>query len=133
MTPDALREAVLRMEKARGRAGRQDPERATEAWTALVGGRWSLVDRFERGGRRFLVARPNLHQLRDPRALSPRERAVAHLAALGKSNKLIAYELGLAGSTIATHLSAALRKLGATSRVDLVRLIAQLGDEDASR
>ncbi|MGE5182301.1 MAG: helix-turn-helix transcriptional regulator [Acidobacteriota bacterium] len=123
----ALRDAVARIEGARGRARRTEPERATEAWTALVAGRWSLVDRFERGGRRFVVARKNPHGLADPRGLGERERAIAHLAALGKSNKLIAYELGLAESTIATHLASAMRKLRARSRVDLVRLLAALG------
>jgi DNA-binding CsgD family transcriptional regulator len=123
---DALRDAVLRIERARGKARRTDAEGATEAWTALVSGRWSLVDRFERGGRRFLVARRNGHALPDPRALGERERAVAHLAALGKSNKLVAYELGLAESTVATHLASAMRKLGAKSRVGLVGLLAQL-------
>lgn len=124
---ETLREAVVRQEHARGRGRKTEPERATEAWTALVSGRWSLVDRFERGGRRFIVARRNQHELADPRALSDRERAVAHLVALGKSNKLVAYELGLGESTIATHLSSAMHKLGATSRVELVRLISALG------
>ncbi len=123
----ALREAVLRSERARGRARRSEPELATEAWTALVAGRWSLVDRFERGGRRFIVARKNAHGIADPRGLGDRERTIAHLAALGKSNKLIAYELGLAESTIATHLASAMRKLRARSRVDLVRLLAAMG------
>ncbi len=123
----ALRAAVQRTEKARGKLRRTDPERATDAWTALVSGRWSLVDRYERGGRRYIVARRNEHAVRDPRALTQRERAVAHLAALGKSNKLIGYELGLAGSTIGSHLSTVMRKLGAGSRVELIQMIHQLG------
>lgn len=121
---ELLRDAAVRQDRARGRLRRQDSEGATEAWTALVSGRWSLVDRFERGGRHYLVARRNEHGIRDPRALAPRERTVASLVALGKSNKLIAYELGLAESTIATHLSSAMRKLGVSSRVDLVRLLS---------
>ena len=103
------------MEKARGKQRKTDPEGATDAWNGLVTGRWSLVDRFERDGRRYIVARRNEHHLPDPRALTPRERAVAHLAALGKSNKLIGYELGISASTIAGHLSAAMKKLGATA------------------
>ena len=123
---EALRDAVLRSEKSRGKQRKTDPEGATEAWTALVGGRWSLVDRFERGGRRYVVARRNEHTLPDPRALTPRERAIAHLAALGKPNKLIGYELGLSVSTIGSHLSTVMRKLGAKSRVDLIQLVAGL-------
>lgn len=124
---ESLRDAVLRTEKSRGRMRRTDPEGATEAWTALVSGRWSLVDRFESDGRRYIVARRNEHVLPDPRALTPRERAIAHLAALGKSNKLIGYELGIAESTVGSHLSLAMRKLGAKSRGDLIRLLAALG------
>ncbi|NVB85609.1 MAG: helix-turn-helix transcriptional regulator [Kofleriaceae bacterium] len=122
----AVRDAVLRQERSRGPARREDPAEATEAWTALVEGRWSLVDRFERGGRRYIVARRNEHPLSDPRALSQRERAVVHLVALGKSNKLVAYELGLTESTVATHLQAAMRKLGARTRVDLIQLVSSL-------
>lgn len=125
---ESLREAVKRVEKARGKQRKTDPEGATEAWTAMVSGRWSLVDRFERSGRRYIVARRNEHALPDPRALTPRERVITHLATRGKSNKLIGYELGLSESAIGSHLSQAMRKLGVTSRVDLIQLIAQLGE-----
>ena len=90
-----------------------------------MAGRWSLVDRFERDGRRFIVARSNEHALPDPRALTPRERAVVHLAALGKPNKLVAYELGLADSTVASHVANAMRKLGVSTRVELVELLGR--------
>jgi DNA-binding CsgD family transcriptional regulator len=123
---DRLRDAVKRQERARGRARREDPEGATEMWTALVAGTWSLVDHFETGGRRYIVARKNPHDCPDPRALGERERAVANLAALGKSNKLIAYELGIAESTVATHLSTAMHKLGVKSRVELLRCLLAL-------
>jgi len=124
---EALREAVLRAERARGKQRKTDPDGATEAWTAMVAGRWTLVDRFERGGRRYVVARRNEHSLPDPRALTNRERAIAHLAGLGKANKLIAYELGLSESTVGSHLHQVMRKLGVKTRVDLMQLISQLG------
>jgi DNA-binding NarL/FixJ family response regulator len=73
-----------------------------------------LVERFESG---------NPHAV-DPVGLSERERAIGQLAARGKSNKLIAYELGLAESTVGTHLSAVMRKLGCGSRVELIRMLA---------
>ena len=41
-----LREAVLRIERARTHAGRSEPDAALDNWEALVDGRWSLVDRF---------------------------------------------------------------------------------------
>jgi DNA-binding CsgD family transcriptional regulator len=122
----ALRQAVLLQERARGKQRRTDPHEATEAWRALVTGRWSLVDRFESDGRRYLVARPNEVRVPDPRALTARERAVAQLAALGKANKLIGYELGISPSTVANHLSVAARKLGARSRTELVALVGAI-------
>lgn len=123
---EVLREAVRRVEISRGKQRTRDPEAATEAWTAMVSGRWSLVDRYERGGRRYIVARRNELRLPDPRALTARERAIAHLAALGKPNKLIGYELGLSPSTVGSHLSQVMRKLGAKTRVDLIALVTGL-------
>jgi FixJ family two-component response regulator len=40
---DALREAVLSSERARGSMRRTDPVDALELWQALVAGRWSLI------------------------------------------------------------------------------------------
>jgi len=44
--------------------------------------------------------------------LTQRERQVTALAALGQSNKRIAHDLGVAVSTVGTHLAAGARKLG---------------------
>ncbi|MEZ4393868.1 MAG: LuxR C-terminal-related transcriptional regulator [Polyangiales bacterium] len=123
---EALREAARaidrsRVREARGGAG----DDALTAWAALVAGRWTLLDAFERDGRRFVVARPNAPRGLAPAPLSERERQVARAAALGHSNKLIAYELGLGVSTVATLLARARRKLGATGRVDLVRRVRE--------
>jgi DNA-binding CsgD family transcriptional regulator len=117
---DALRDAVLSMERARSRKGRADGEAALAAWRAMVAGRWSLLDVFERDGRRYIVARRNAPEIGSPDALSVRERQVAAFASMGHSNKLIAYELGLAPSTVATHLGKAMTKLGVASRVQLL-------------
>jgi DNA-binding NarL/FixJ family response regulator len=43
-------------------------------------------------------------------------------AALGHTNKLIAYELGLAVPTVAGHLRRAMDKLGLDSRSELIRV-----------
>lgn len=58
--------------------------------------------------------------------LNERERQVAGFAATGESNKHIAYRLGLATSTIATHLGAVYRKLGVKNRAQLARMHAVL-------
>lgn len=53
--------------------------------------------------------------------LSPREREALALASRGLSNKEIAARMGIAFGTVKVHLHAIFRKLGAKSRVDLVR------------
>lgn len=112
---EALRAHARRIDRARGAPGRADPQGALQAWAALVRGRWSLVDRFESDGRRYLVARRNDPDVAAPRELSRRERQVLAYAALGYSNKHIAYTLGLAPSTVSSHLCNAMRRVGASS------------------
>jgi DNA-binding CsgD family transcriptional regulator len=77
-----------------------------------VSGRWSLVEHFERDGRRYYLAHKNDPELTKDRSLTPQERVVLGYAELGHSNKLIAYELGLSSSTISTTLNRAKKKLG---------------------
>jgi len=58
--------------------------------------------------------------------LSSRERQVLTLVAGGKMNKQVAGELGLAEITVKIHRSAAMRKMGARSVADLVRMAGVL-------
>jgi DNA-binding NarL/FixJ family response regulator len=108
---DTLRRSVL----ARASAD-EDALAADPAWNAVLAGRWSLVDRFDSDGRRYVVAYRNPPGVLDPRRLTPREEGVAALAAIGRSNKEIAAQLGVTASTVATLLAAALAKLGLASR-----------------
>ncbi|PZR18660.1 MAG: hypothetical protein DI536_01910 [Archangium gephyra] len=114
----ALRAAAVAIDRSRTSAARGDDQNL-EQWKVMVDGRWSLVDHFDRDGRRYYVARRNTPSL-GADGLTLRERQVASFAALGHANKLIAYELGLSTSTVATHLSSAARKLGGSSRVELI-------------
>jgi DNA-binding CsgD family transcriptional regulator len=115
-----LRDAVVAMDRARAKRHRSDPDRGLAEWTALTDARWSLVDSFETDGRRFVVARKNDVEIPRPEALAPRERQVLGYAALGHSNKFIAYELGISPSTVAVLLSRAARKLRVRSRAALI-------------
>lgn len=110
---ERLRGVVLARDQSREDIG-VDP-----AWSAVLGGRWSLVDRFDSDGRRFVVAYRNPPGVLDPRRLTPREEGVTALAAIGRSNKEIASELGVTASTVGTLLGAALEKLGLESRTML--------------
>lgn len=120
----ALREATLRLDRAHTRGVGSDAAQTLALWRCMVEKRWTLVDQFERDGRRYVVAYPNLPRTAAAISfLSPREQMVAGAAALGHANKVIAYALDLAESTVATLLSRAARKLGARSRVQLVRMM----------
>jgi hypothetical protein len=107
---DALRDALVRIDKARSE--RDDPRRSVDLWRGLVAGRWSLVEHFERDGKRYFLAHKNDPELADDRALTRRERLVLGYAELGHSNKLIGYALGLSSSTVSTLLARARRKVG---------------------
>jgi len=52
--------------------------------------------------------------------LTPRQLRVLALMAEGKANKQIAYELGISEITVKAHVSAILRKLGVSNRVQAV-------------
>ncbi len=92
---------------------------ALEVWRGLAAGRWSLVDHFDRDGKRFLLVVKN--GCGTPAALTSRERRVCELAARGYSDKQIAHHLGSTMAAVAGSLHRARRKLGARTRVELTR------------
>ena len=53
-------------------------------------------------------------------ALTPQQRNILSLMAAGKPNKIIAYELGIAETTVKAHITLILRKLGVFSRTQAV-------------
>ncbi|MFO0548817.1 MAG: LuxR C-terminal-related transcriptional regulator [Polyangiaceae bacterium] len=122
---EALTQRARTLGKVRGRLRVENPPLAVELWRGLVQGRWALVEQFDRDGKRFLFAhaRPRPGPSTLAASLTDRESEVVSYAALGHSNKLIAYELGLNESTVGMRLSRACRKLGVRSRVELIQRI----------
>jgi DNA-binding NarL/FixJ family response regulator len=59
-------------------------------------------------------------------SLSPAQARVMLAVADGRSNKQIAYDLGLSESTVKIHVSAALRKLGVVNRARAIILMQPL-------
>ncbi len=106
-----LSRAVRGVERARTAKERRDPEHALELWRGLVAGEWSLVDHWEQDGRRYLAAYRNRPHVQDPRALTQQERLVLRFAALGASNKDIAFTLGLSTTSVGMAISQITRKL----------------------
>jgi DNA-binding NarL/FixJ family response regulator len=122
-----LREAVRRIESARTAQGRSDPDAAMESWEGLVDGRWSLVDRFDTDGKRFVIAVKNDPAHPDPRGLTPREREVSEFVGLGRSTKEISYTLGVSFSAVTNLTSQTQAKLGLSSRAELAAFFAPAG------
>ena len=56
-------------------------------------------------------------------ALTGRQREVMDLVAQGRPNKLIAHELGLSQRTVENHRAAVMKRTGAASVPDLIRLV----------
>ena len=54
--------------------------------------------------------------------LSPREQQVMKLVVAGKMNKQVAGDLGISEITVKIHRSAAMRKMGARTLADLIRM-----------
>jgi FixJ family two-component response regulator len=59
--------------------------------------------------------------------LTPREREVFALVVAGRPNQQIATEIGLDESTVKVHRSKIIKKMRATSIVDLARIADRLG------
>jgi DNA-binding CsgD family transcriptional regulator len=128
---DALRDCLARIHAARS-TERAQPKTALDLWRAMVSGRWSVVEYFERGGRRYYLACRNDPSLPPVRALTDREQQVVAYAAVGHSNKLIAYATGLALSTVSTHLKGARRKLGSKISLKAIRELSRAEDSERS-
>ena len=60
-------------------------------------------------------------------SLTPREREVMPLVVSGLLNKQIAAEIGASEATVKVHRSQLMRKMGAESLADLVRMAAEMG------
>jgi DNA-binding CsgD family transcriptional regulator len=118
-----LQRAVSAREGARSRKGRQEPA-LLDDWRSFVEMGLTLIDHFERDGRRWVLAIDNRPVPVGLAQLSRREREVVRQAVLGLSNKAIAYNTGLAHSTVRVLLARAAAKLGAHSRAELVAHVA---------
>jgi DNA-binding CsgD family transcriptional regulator len=104
----------------RARSSRGDAVEGLRAWRPLTSARWTLVDRFESDGSRYIVARENQTQVRGLAALTDRERQVVGHLAMGQTTKEIAYALGISDVTVRVHLRLTATKLGVRSRAEVL-------------
>lgn len=117
---ERLRDAIADVERIRRASAGSERSPGLERWQGLVDARWSLLDHFESGGKRYVVARENKPAPPGAHALTLRERQVVAYAALGHDNKVIAYDLGIAHSTVRVLLARASAKFGVSDREHLI-------------
>lgn len=125
-----IRDAAVKVDRARSKLRRSDPHEALRIWNGLVRGRWSLVDWFDSDGRRFVIAKPNAPHLKDPRGLTSQEHLVATYAARGESSKAIGYRLGLSAARVSALRRDAMHKLGAKTQAQLIERMRGLPHGD---
>lgn len=109
-----------------------EPVSGSQAWRELLDGLWCLVDRFDRKGRRFWIARQNPLALAGKRRLVAVERRVVNQLVSGVPQKRIAFELGLAESTVSKHAATARNKLGIKTCAELIELYGALSSDGRS-
>jgi DNA-binding CsgD family transcriptional regulator len=118
---ERLRGAVIAREKARGPLRRRDPTLAFDLFEGITAGRFTIADRFESDGRRYMVAYENSPELAALRALTGREAEILRRAVEGEPVKRIASDLDMSPSTAASYLAAIRKKTGFRSREEMVR------------
>jgi predicted Ser/Thr protein kinase len=110
---EALQQAVRAIDRSRSSLRRSDPDGVVAQRRGLVAARWTLVDREESDGKRFLLAHRNAPEIYDgAKSLTADERQAVGYSALGHGHDLIAYEMGVDASVVADLLRQAARKLG---------------------
>ena len=82
----------------------------------------AVIAAIERDRRRRTVDGDTAQMRQRFGTLSPRERQVMLLVATGKMNKQVAGDLGISEITVKIHRGAAMRKMGAQTLADLVRM-----------
>jgi two-component system, LuxR family, response regulator FixJ len=95
-----------------------------------------LIDRIQRAlekdraNRAVLSERSLIREHLD--SLTPRERQVLTLVTSGKSNKIVAADLGVSQRTVEIHRARVMEKMGASSLAQLVRMVSDLGETAGS-
>ena len=93
-----------------------------------------LLDAIELALQRDRVRRREESLVRELEAraetLTPREREIFARVVTGRRNRLIGSELGVSEMTIKVHRSQIMRKMNATSLIELVRMADKLGITD---
>ncbi|GMV15915.1 MAG: hypothetical protein AMXMBFR56_41390 [Polyangiaceae bacterium] len=100
-----------------------DTEACDKAWRDLVSGRLRIIQRFDKDGRRYVVARRSKGTKLRGVQLTERELSVVERRVRGAALKDIAAALGVSISTVAKSLKRALGKLGLENQAELIAVL----------
>lgn len=131
-TGPALKARLKRMTEclAMGLALRTSVPRPVEhgalIWQELFEGKWSIV-RSERASSSNGLMLVRQARGRPGAVMAPREQQVLALVLEGHANKWIAWRLGIATATVASHLGRAIAKLGLSTRNELLAFFGPTG------
>ncbi len=126
---EMFRDAALGLDRTRRELGKTESDRVRPLWEGLMRGRLTLVDWFDADGRRLILIKLNGSKSGCACGLTVREREVALSAALGESNKITGYRLGISPSRVSTLLRTAMQKLGVRTKAQLVVMVRVLGTQ----
>ncbi len=117
---ERIRTTAASMDALRVKGARAAGRNALERWHPLTSARWTLLDSFEENGRRYVVARENQAHVEGFSALTDRERQIVLHAALGFTNKQIAYALGISDTTVRVLMARAANRMGVRTRREVL-------------
>jgi DNA-binding CsgD family transcriptional regulator len=120
----SIGDVAYAVDRQRSRARKGHGSASEAAWNDLIAGRVRVVSRFDRDGRRFIVARRTENPTQaGVTPLTPRELAAVQHRVRGAQLKDIAPALGVSISTVAKSLQRALFKLGLENQAELVAVL----------
>lgn len=123
----ATREAGVQLsELVRSMVAMTDGDPAVAPGLMVNGVTEQVVCDVDVDGDRYLLVKI-LPSARSGASLSPREREIVRMVALGHPNKVIAAVLNISSWTVCTHLRRIFAKLGVTSRAAMVAKAAESG------
>jgi DNA-binding CsgD family transcriptional regulator len=130
---DVLRSLVRAREAAEPVGTRAATTDTAAWWRTLVSGRWSLLDDYDEGGRRYVLAVPNDRGSRVLGRLSQAESRALDRAVQGHPIKATADEMDVSLSVAYALVDSALGKLGAQSIAEVALLVRALPEAAFSR
>ena len=120
---DTLRSMLESVERACADTGPTPAEQA-ELWEGVFSGTWSIIDHYERLGRRYLFVYKTDAGKSDPLRMTPMQRRALDCLSRGRSDSEIAVALGIKLDAASALVRVIKRKLRMPTRRDLIGINA---------